>query len=138
MAVETFLGEKPRFEQCLTMTNMLDQMERMGNDTKHLLIDCMSGIVHTLMLNKDVSGSINQAMQNLGDFLNAISARVPGLRIYVANPVSRKSNESKLACSQAVVYQSRFISKYTYLLITILCCRKCSLSSLSEMRESGR
>jgi len=85
------------------MTTLMEALGRIKNETKHLLLDCLSNISHNFMLNKDMASSVQIGMSTIGEGLKQLVMRDPSLRIYVAQPISRKSEESKEVCRLVMV-----------------------------------
>jgi len=67
------------------------------------MIDCLSNIVHSLMLGENTEATITDGMSTLGEAVKILISRHPGLRVYVAQPIPRSSQTSKEACVIALV-----------------------------------
>jgi len=97
------LNLAPIFEQCLTLTTLLDKLRKVQSPVRHVMIDCLSNIVHGLMLAASVEMALTEGMTNIGTAIASMVAQNPGLRVYIAQPVPRKSQESKNACVYIMV-----------------------------------
>jgi len=97
------LNGRIRFVQCQTLSFLTDELSKVSMPIKHLLIDCLSSLVHTFMLSIEIQESIEVGMKTIGSMLIDVIQRNPGIRIYVAQPLARQSEDSKGYCNLARV-----------------------------------
>jgi len=108
------LNGRIKFIQCQTLSYLTDELSKVSQPTRHLLIDCLSGLVHTFMLSVEIQDSIESGMRTVGSMLIDVVQRNPGIRIYVAQPLARQSEDSRGFCNLARV------TFYNYFIICLL------------------
>lgn len=119
------MQQKFRFLQSLTLSTLLEHLGVVQSATKHVVIDCLSNIVHSLMLGVSSEATITEGMKTLGEAIRIMVSRNPDLRVYIAQPVPRRSAESKEACVIALVIHDfnlfwLFRKKITFLFQRVL------------------
>lgn len=90
------------------MSTFLEQLGQIPSGVRHILIDCLSNVVHTLMLGASMEATLTEGMMTIGEAVKVLVARNTGLRVYIAQPIPRKSTESREACVFSMVKYYRF------------------------------
>jgi len=101
--LEGILGQKFFYMQSLTLSTLLEHLGVVQASVKHVAIDCLSNVVHSLMLGSNSEATITEGMSTIGEAVKILISRNPGLRVYIAQPVPRRSTESREACIIAMV-----------------------------------
>lgn len=79
------MGQRYRYLQSLTLSTLLEHLGVVQTGTQHVMIDCLSNIVHSLMLGENTEATITDGMSTLGEAVKILISRHPGLRVYVAS-----------------------------------------------------
>jgi len=66
---------------------LLEHLGVVASTVRHILIDCLSNVVHNLMMSSNFEAAIINGMRTIGEAIRMLVAQSHGLRIYFAQPI---------------------------------------------------
>lgn len=106
--MEVILGQSSRFTFCSKMSSLTEEISLVTSDnTKVIIVSCLSGIISTLAKNQDAKTSIERAMSMFGTLLYDIHrTRQGGIKIFISPGTPRADKDfethNKFAMVQCV------------------------------------
>jgi hypothetical protein len=103
--MELILGQQSRVVACSRFTVLSDELTKItANDTKVVIISCLTNIVLSLMTTQDIKTSVEKAMNTLGSVIRTVVAASHGnIKILVAPCTPRTTVDFSIHSKYALV-----------------------------------
>lgn len=111
--MEYILGQPTRFALCSRYTVLTDEISKLTRDnTRTLVISCLTGIVASLTTAQDVKVALEKAMTSLGAVLREMVRTNVGCKVYIAPCTPRDVQDFGTHSSFALVLRKEKLSYY--------------------------